>query len=260
MIRFPQTLVPALLLSLIVPAHAAGLNDTGQDTCYNDTAADSVAASDPASIARDAGTHPRQDCRYGRDAVAALGLLPKTGAGTKGFDFTKIANNGSTLAAAAALGAAPTDWACTKDNTTGLTWEVKTAGATDLRYYLRTYTWYSTDAATNGGNAGVPNGGINTENFAADVNAAALCTYTDWRLPTPRELRSLAIVGGSGPDPAYFPNLPLNHGYWTSTTFSARQTSAWIVASTHFYPNYNAGNGSDKGNSLYVLLVRGGHF
>jgi hypothetical protein len=93
-----------------------------------------VAASDAASISGDAGTHPRQDCRYGRDAAAAAGVLTKTGGGAKGFDYTKIANNGTTLGAGAALGNAPTDWACTKDNITGLTWEVKTLGSTDLRF------------------------------------------------------------------------------------------------------------------------------
>jgi hypothetical protein len=53
------------------------------------------------------------------------GNLPRPARGAKGFDYSKIANDGSVLIAGAALGTAPVDWACTKDNITGLTWEVK---------------------------------------------------------------------------------------------------------------------------------------
>jgi hypothetical protein len=72
MTRLPRTLLLVLLFAA-VPVHAVGLTDTGQDTCYNDTGADGVAASNAGSIARDGGTHPRQDCRYGRDPAAAAG-------------------------------------------------------------------------------------------------------------------------------------------------------------------------------------------
>ena len=76
------------------------------------------------------------------------------GGGAAGFDYTKIANNGTTLGAGAILGTAATDWACTKDNITGLTWEVKTGYNTDLRYSGHRYSWFSSDGATNGGVAG----------------------------------------------------------------------------------------------------------
>ena len=57
---------------------------------------------------------------------AGTGALPKTGAGAAGFDYTKIANDGSELPADAPLGSAAGEWACTRDNATGLVWEVKT--------------------------------------------------------------------------------------------------------------------------------------
>ncbi|MEE4379693.1 MAG: hypothetical protein V2J55_19570 [Candidatus Competibacteraceae bacterium] len=60
------------------------------------------------------------DHQYGRDPAAAAGVLPKTGSGSKGFDFTKIANDGTELPDSAALGTNPGDWACTRDNVTGL--------------------------------------------------------------------------------------------------------------------------------------------
>ena len=263
MTRFPRTFLFALLLAVGATAHAVGLPDTGQDTCYNNAAADGVAASDPASIARDAGTHPRQDCRYGHDAAAAAGAT-KTGAGTKGFDYTKIANNGATLAAGAALGAAATDWACTQDNITGLTWEVKTpSGGGGLRDSAHTYTWYSSNAATNGGNVGTANGGTctngtgcDTEKFVADVNAAALCTYADWRMPTQRELLTLVYADGSSPsiDPTYFPNTVASD-FWSGSSYVPSPSYAWGV---DFYVG-GAGAGN-KANSYYVRLVRGGQF
>jgi hypothetical protein len=85
MIRLPRIFLLPLLFAIVMPAHAAGLPDTGQVICYSNTTDDSVAASNTTSIAGDAGTHPRQDCRYGRDAAAAAGQLTKTGAGRQGL-------------------------------------------------------------------------------------------------------------------------------------------------------------------------------
>ena len=240
--RFAFTL-PLAFLFAAVPIHAAGLPDTGQDTCYNDTMADTVVASDPASISRDGGTHPRQDCRYGRDAAAAAGMLAKNGAGAKGFDYSKIANNGSILAAGATLGTAATDWACTRDNITGLTWEVKTGTSTDLRYFGHTYTWYSNNGSTNGGEAGssgsntcdgtLPASQCNTEAFTTAVNAVQLCTYSDWRMPTIRELHTLVYSAGldSSIDPTHFPNTPYTGGtdFWSGSTYAGLPANAWAV-------------------------------
>ena len=263
MTRITRTILLALLLAA-AQIQAADLPDTGQDTCYNDSAADSVAASNPASIARDAGTHPRQDCRYGRDPAAAAGVLTKTGAGAKGLDYTKIANNGTTLAASAALGSTPPDWACTKDNITGLTWEVKTTSG--LRNNASTYTWYNSNAATNTGNAGTASGGAcsggtgcDTEKFVADVNAAHLCTYTDWRMPTQRELLTLVLADGSVPsiDPTYFPNTQASYPsyFWSGSSYVPNPPGAWVV---NFH---DGGTGAGtKSLTYYVRLVRGGQF
>jgi hypothetical protein len=124
----------ALVLALLFclgAAHAAMYNDTGITDCWNDTAIVTT------GVEKDTGTHPRQDCRYGRDPAAASGII-KIGGGGKGFDLTKVANSGSVLPESAVLGSAPGEWACTRDNVTGLIWEVKTTSG--LRNQSHSYT------------------------------------------------------------------------------------------------------------------------
>lgn len=246
------TMVCATLSFASHTLRAAGLNDTGQTNCYG---SDGTAVS--------CGT-AGQDGRYGRDAAATAGLLPKTGAGAAGFDYTKVANNGSDLAAAALLGSSATAWACTRDNLTGLVWEMKTATAGDLRYSGYFYSWYST-AANNGGNAGglgndSCNGTLaafsnqcNTTNYVAAINAAGLCAHSDWRLPTLKELLSLLNAGATHPaiDATYFPNTQPT-AYWSSTTYAPSVAAAWSV---DFSDAYVSGGGKVGGN--YIRLVRG---
>ena len=264
-----KPLLRALFSALFALAAASGhaqpkpLNDTGQTLCYNAANAP-VACS--AAVGGDAGVNPRQDARYGRDAQAAAGQLTKIGAGAAGFDYSKIANSGSTLAASAALGAAATDWACTKDNVTGLIWEIKTTSG--LRSVYHTYFWYSSNAATNGGNVGALGtdscGGTlaaysnqcNTQNYVAAVNAAALCGATDWRLPSRRELLTIVHAGATNPsiDGTYFPNASATDSNWTSATYTADPANAWVV-----YPGDGYGNAVNKSSVTYgVRLVRGG--
>jgi hypothetical protein len=259
-----------LWLLLPLTTVAAGLNDTGQTLCYNAAGA-AVACS--ATVSGDAGVNPRQDGRYGRDAAAAAaGALTKTGAGAGGFDYTKIANNGTALAATAAIGATPTSWACTKDNVTGLVWEVKTATA-GLRRNTHEYIWYST-AAVNGGNPGVVgtntcasslvafSNQCNTQNYVAAVNAAALCGANDWRLPTQQELLSIVHSGAAVPavDNAYFPNMKGTTFdlYWSSSTKADAPSTVWTVL-------FERGQSFAVDKSLppstrnyFAILVRGG--
>lgn len=191
----------------------------------------------------------------GRDAAAAAGVLPKTGAGSKGFDFTKIANDGSALPASA------TSWRCVRDNLTGLLWEVKTddGGLQDKDW---TYTWYNPDSTKNGGNAGVQNGGsctgsaCDTYAYVQAVNAQGLCGYWDWRLPKKRELQGLVDYGIPSPGPtidtAYFPNTP-SSWYWSSSVCASYPDGAWLVFFSYGYVYaYN------KVGDGHVRLARGG--
>lgn len=237
---------------------AAHLNDTGQADCYN--------ASGGTESCGIAG----QDGRYGRDAAAAA-VLAKTGAGAAGFDFTKIANNGTALAAGAALGPNAGDWACTRDNVTGLTWEIKTDTPTDLRYLWHGYTWYSS-AANNGGDPGSPGwdscGGTlgayadqcNTTNYALAVNAAALCGHNDWRVPSIKELQSLKHFGDGDPavDTNYFPNT-VSGPYWSADSAAPNNgdsTDAWTEDFTGGTLGNVGTNAATKSAGIFVRLVR----
>ena len=266
------TLLAALTLSLSGTAHAAGLNDTGITDCWNDSAVVTT------GVEVDNGTHPRQDCRYGRDAAAKSGALHKVGGGGKGFDFSKIGNNGTVLPESAALGSDPTDWACTRDNVTGLVWEVKTNYGP--RSIINRFSWYNSNPATNGGSAGtenadviatefnnsscVPNGRCDTEKYVADVNVGAgLCGATDWRMPTKKELISIVDAGRFNPaiDLNYFPDAdffggnPFGEyfGFWSATADAYGSSGAWWV-------DFYNGSASRTGKSAVanVRLVRAG--
>lgn len=251
----------ALGLSLSMCATAPALaqkvlNDTGLDLCFNDSVA--TGSTEPA-------THARQDCRLGRDAANAAGVLFKTGGGTKGFDFTKIANNGGVLPAGAALGSNPNDWACTYDNVTDLMWEVKTSAPSDVRYVGKSYSWYNSDNARNGFIPGTQNGGLcggvncDTEAFVTVVNAGAgLCGHSDWRMPTVQELKSLVdysqpYTGPPAIDPVYFPNTRSDGPYWSSVNQSGDPNNAFYV---YFNGGYTVA--FHKDDAHYVRLVRSG--
>ncbi len=205
-------------------------------------------------------SHPAgQDCHYGRDAAAAAGNLNKTGTGAGGFDFTKIANNGAELGATATLGSAPTQWACTRDNVTGLIWEVKVNDINHLRHQNHTYTWYNTNSPD--GNQGTASGGscktsdrCDTEKFVADVNNANLCGATDWRMPTIKELESIVHYDRFAPaiDTSFFPNTPSSY-VWSGSPNANGASYAWSVV---FYVGYSYND--YRSNSLHVRLVRGG--
>lgn len=272
----------AFAATVLCGVHAASLNDTGQTQCYDGNGATISCTVAPAA----------DDGRYGRDVAATAGALTKIGGGVAGFDFTKIANNGSVLPAGAALGTGATDWACTRDNVTGLIWEVKTTGPTQLRYSAHSYTWYNTNGAENGGNAGstgvpgtnvgtcngtLPSNLCNTQAFVAAVNTTALCGYTDWRLPTPPELRTIVSYGaGISLDTTYFPN-PHRSAYWSASTYvenpadargvesvspldvqsCAGASCAWVVASLGTEDGGGGGHAHGKAGDENTRLVRG---
>jgi hypothetical protein len=183
--------------------------------------------------------------------------------------YTKISNSGAVLPDVANLGSGDNDWACTKDDKTGLTWEVKTDDG-GLRDKDWAYSWYQ-PSGDNGGNVGYTdvdkkwgrpkcstNDNCNTYAFTNAVNAKGLCGKNDWRMPTIDELKGLVTMKTMVNQPLnaslyinanYFPNI--NYWYWSSSPYADGISYLWDV---YFY-----GRRSDcygKGCSGFVLLVR----
>jgi hypothetical protein len=163
--------------------------------------------------------------------------------------YTKIAHSGSTLPDSAVLGSAASDWACTRDNTSGLIWEVKTSDG-GLRDRNRTYTDYDDPSQTQKwtGSASVNptpaeiGAATNSIGFVAAVNAkpsdsATLCGSTGWRMPSRDEL--LGLVDRSFRptiNPAYFPNTASTY-FWSASPYTGFVGGAWLVG----FGNGNAG-------------------
>ena len=223
------------------------LNDTGI-TWGGNSASGNNATCTGAAIAQ-------QDCSTGRDGNA---LTNNDADGKAGFSFTKISNSGNALASNALLGTGPNDWACTYDNVTGLMWEVKTSSG--LRSMNHTYSWYSSDSATNGGSFGTASGGTcassgrcDTEKFVQDVNIAGLCGRNDWRMPNIGEIEGIVSFGGSAPliDQTYFPNTPAA-SFWSSSPY-ADNFGAWSVLFDIGFVDFDGRNNPGR-----VFVVRGG--
>lgn len=258
------------------PLRATGrLNDSGIDGC-SDIASGSW-VNDLLCSAINWATRlwgPQQDALFGRDAQAKAGTLQKLGQGTAGFDFTRLGSNGRELAVQNATwsdSGNTTDgtlWDCVRDNVTGLWWEVKRNDSNHLRHKGHTYTWYNTNASTNGGNAGTTGGSTctglndssrcNTQDYVAAVNAAGLCGKNDWRLPTLDELYTLPNTRVYNPaiDTDQFPNT-MPSFYWTATTRSSWTRYAWIV---EFGTGFDYWISGEKviSNHQHARLVRSG--
>ena len=167
--------------------------------------------------------------------------------------FTKLGASGNDLPDSA------TEWYMVRDNVTGLIWEVK-QNQDDVPNYGdhhdadNTYTWYDGNPDTNGGNAGTPGDGTDTEDFINALNAQWYGGHNDWRLPTIKELSLIVNLGTYKPaiDAAYFPNTVSSY-YWSSTTHAYDTGGAWDV---NFY--YGSDYGNNKSNAYYVRAVRGG--
>ncbi len=135
--------------------------------------------------------------------------------------YTKLDANGNALPDSAP------SWVMVRDNVTGLIWQKETAPGT--------YTWQQAIDYC--------------ENLTLGI-------YSDWRLPTIKELSTLvdSSIPYPGPtiDTAYFPNT-VSSLYWSSTTNAVVPYRAWYV---NFYDGYVSR--SDKSNYSYVRAVRSG--
>ena len=106
---------------------------------------------------------------------------------------------------------------CVNDNVTEMVWEGKPVSGT--RAANATYT--------NLGNGAVSD----VSGYVAAVNAAKLCGFSDWRLPSTEELISITDLGAvSGPaiDTNWFINTP-SQNYWTADVLASDTSKAMAV-------------------------------
>lgn len=205
-----------------------------------------------------------------------------TNSDEKPFSYTKIANDGSELPKTAKLGTGAKEWACTKDNNTGLIWEVKTDDSR-LRDKDWNYSWYEPDASKNGGSEGYKNyqpesckgSECDTYAFTNAVNKQGLCGAKDWQVPKVQEISALFVcptyflyttygpigsiscAGFSVPsaiNTTYFPDMKnmRSLAFWSSSPDSL-PSLAWSIG----FGSANV-NWEYKNEPLHVRLVRGG--
>lgn len=217
-----------LLLGYGSDMYAASVPTAGQAKCYN-------------SSGNEVPCPPRSHAFYGPDAP--YNNTPS---------YTKLDNQANPLPDSA------TFWPMVKDNVTGLIWEVKqnrdgVANYANPHDADNTYTWYDSNPHTNGGKAGSKNAGRDTKSFLNILNSTRFGGYSDWRLPTIKELIFLVNHNHFSPsiDRYYFPDTKPAQ-YWSMTTASI-PFGAWSV-------NFIWGfDGSYyKGYYFYALAVRGG--
>jgi hypothetical protein len=169
----------------------------------------------------------------------------------------------------AQLGLGSNDWACTKDNKSGLIWEVKTIDG-GLRDMNNVYTWYEPDMSKNAGSVGtVGKNQDDTFSYASEVNKTVLCGAKNWRLPTKEELMGLISCPNSVFENSecknwgtydrlvptisktYFPNTQASW-YWTSSVAAGNPYNflAWAV-----YFNYGSLGSEFRSRADFVRLV-----
>ena len=135
--------------------------------------------------------------------------------------YTKLDENGNNLPDEA------TEWAMVRDNVTALIWEVKNS-EDDIPDYDNphdtdnTYTWYD-------GVTGTTGDGTDTYDFTNKLNAAQFGGFSDWRLPTVKELCSIINKDITYLNTEYFPSTPGSF-YWSSTTDAQDIDSAWAFS------------------------------
>ncbi len=189
-----------------------------------------------------------QDGDYGRDL-----LNNDDSDGHAGFSFTKLDQDGNPLPLDA------TSWSCVRDNVTGFVWEVKTTDG-GLQHNQNVYSWYSSDTASNGGNAGTQNGGVcsgtdcDTESYVTAINQMGLCGAADWHLPTIQQLFSISDfqLANTSIDTNFFPNVAANTSVWTASTSAQSTDQVWTIRFSGFSQSTSA-----KSANATVRLVRG---
>lgn len=259
---------------LLGVAQTRPLNDTGLVICGN-ALNNNFTLCGAKDVSEPAG-YTRQDGRVGRAVKDNAGNLTRganEGASSLGFNFSKIQYNSplTVVTVGTALGTG-TSWGCTRDNVTGLIWDMKvlTAGA---RLNSYTYSWYNTLGTSNGGKPGtvgaaytacsLPSGTAptytcDTQSFVGYIKTLNICgeSANDWRLPTALELATIIDSakigsGSAAVDASFFPNVRIEDLYWTSDNDASNPDNALAVSFSTGVVTSKA-----KSETLYVIIVR----
>jgi hypothetical protein len=240
-----------VLFLLCVPeVFAWPVPDTGQTKCYDNTAEIPCPAL-------------WQDF-YGQDAQYQGPTR----------SYTKQGQNGVALADTATQ---ESGWLMTRDNLTGLVWEMKTDDR-GIHDSSNTYTWCDRNLAKNGGDevwfqltCHIETGSASrdTAAFIKTINDANFGGFSDWRLPTIKELSSLLNSGIRRPGPtidaAWFPHTLSSmywdwgyrseySSYWSSTADAENPGYAWIV----YIDTGSVARGDKSNRDSCVRAVRAG--
>jgi hypothetical protein len=204
--------------------NACANNDTGVNYSIHNTDPEDAAAWALDINCSDRGNKTSDDCANGRDVDASM-TTNKIGSGVGAFDFTKISVTGAEMPATATE---DDGWACTRDNVTGLTWEVKSDQAADvpgnevkhrryLHYKEHLFLTYDPSLPIGYGNQNIAfsddivseyldcDTGPDTKDTEASCRSdlyinrlkaeyqadGGLCGIQDWRLPSIYELDSI---------------------------------------------------------------------
>ena len=182
------TLFAVLCLSTLVLAVNCPIPDTWQTKCYDDDSEITCPS-------------PGEDF-YGQDGN--YNINPQS--------YTKLDENGNDLTDNA------TEWVIVRDNVTGLVWEVK-QDKDDVQNYSNPHDADNTYILYDFSNK-APSCGIEIWKFINDINTEQFGRFSDWRIPTVKELMS--IVDRDRYDPSinttYFPNTE-SSCYWSSTAY-----------------------------------------
>jgi hypothetical protein len=133
-------------------------------------------------------------------------------------------------------------WAMVRDNVTGLIWEVKTEDGS-IHDKDDNYTWQDAQDV-----------------FAAELNSENFGGYSDWRIPTIKELGTLVDYSRYRPaiNTDFFPNtmflyMDCDDPYWSSTTYAPYTSSAWYM---DFYIGNRCFGHHGKSTPHHVRAVR----